>query len=142
MNFTRVDIVLGVIVLSITVLDYLYQITKTVRGFDIVLLLTIFSIYLIWASILIYNLSSIAIDYAYPDEMYIASGKRTKRLIRTIILTSSVLILLVGTLSFIDIIPGILGLVVSINLIALRAAFLLLGPDENPYHSLSSSSPH
>ncbi len=142
MNFTRIDIVLLVIVLILTVLDYLYQITTAIKGFDIVLLLSIFAIYLVWSSILIFNLSSIAIDYAYPDEMYIASGMRTKKLYRTIILTSSVLILLIVTLSFIGVIPGILGLMVSINLLALRAAFLLLGPDENPYYSLSSSSPH
>ena len=102
MNFTRIDIVLVVIVLILTVLDYLYQITTSIKGFDIVLLLLIFAIYLVWSSILIYNLSSIAIDYAYPDEMYIASGMRTKRLYRTIILTSSVLILSVSTLDLVS----------------------------------------
>ncbi|MFX0183604.1 MAG: hypothetical protein ACFE95_11030 [Candidatus Hodarchaeota archaeon] len=130
MKFTLFDIGLSIFVIGFLIIDYSYQLTKVVNGLDIIILLGIFLIFLIWASILIYNLSSVSIDFAYPDETQVTSGLRRKRLIRTIILAVGVCTLLIGTFTFVEF---LLALVFSINVVALRVAFLLLGPEENPY---------
>jgi len=124
------DVGLSVFVIGFLIIDYSYQLTKVVNGLEIIILLAIFLIFLIWASILIYNLSSVSIDFAYPDEIQVTSGLRRKRLIRTVILTVGVCTLLIGTFTFVEF---LLALVFSINIVALRVAFLLLGPEENPY---------
>lgn len=130
MKFTLFDVGLSVFVIGFLIIDYSYQLTEVVSGLEIIILLTIFIIFLIWASILIYNLSSVSIDFAYPDEIQVTSGLRRKRLIRTVILTVGVCALLIGTFTFVEF---LLALVFSINIVALRVAFLILGPEENPY---------
>lgn len=102
-------------------------------GLDIVLLLVVYLIFLIWAVILTFNLSNIAIEYAFPDEIYVLSGQRSRRVIRTTLLVASVGLLLIFTVLLVNQVSEAKGLAVAINIIALRVAFLVLSPEENPY---------
>jgi hypothetical protein len=96
----------------------------------IIMFLTILAIFLIWASILVYNVANVALEYAISDTTILASKMRRTRLLRTIVLICSILLLLIGTISSVWFIPA--STIVVIHLLALRAAFLLLTPEENP----------
>ncbi|MFX0122469.1 MAG: hypothetical protein ACFFAE_02445 [Candidatus Hodarchaeota archaeon] len=132
MNFTRVDVFLGLLVLVILALEYQFQITTVMFSglLGILMFLTILAIFLIWASILVYNVANIALEYSISDTTILESEMRRTRLYRTLILISSVLLLLFGTIFSVWFIPA--SILVIIHLFALRAAFLLLRPEENP----------
>jgi hypothetical protein len=90
--------------------------------------------------ILTYNLATLAIDYAYPDELYNQSGARKRHLIRSVILTVVICILFIGTAIFIDrtsnlFLDLISWILISLifNFYCLRIAFQILGPEESPY---------
>lgn len=133
-SLNRFDIGLGILVVVLIVFDSLYEVTRIIIGLDIVMMLFIFVFFLIWAAILTYNLSILVIDYAFAEEDPLQRKFRTKKLHRTMILTGTVISLLIITFSLVTINKGTLGIVVSINLLTLRGAFLLLGPEENPYY--------
>ena len=134
MRLTRFDIGLSIFVLILTISDLLYGISSTLLGLDVVLMLGILALFLIWAAILTYNISLLAIDYAFDEEDPLQKKFRTRKLYRTTILVGTVIILFLLTLFLVTIYTRMLGFVVSINLLTLRGAFLFLEPEENPYY--------
>jgi hypothetical protein len=131
MEFTRTDVVLGVFILIIIILEYQFQMITMSNELEPIIYLTIFVFFLIWLVILAYNVVIVTLDYAYPDTTSLASKIKRRRLVRTIILTCSILLLFLGTISSVWFFP--FSIILSFHLLALRAAFLLLGPEENPF---------
>ncbi|MFX0171076.1 MAG: hypothetical protein ACFE9L_04080 [Candidatus Hodarchaeota archaeon] len=138
MRFTLFDFFFGVLIIVFLIVDNAYHFSTRILGFDILIFLVIFLIYMIWASILVYNLSFVSVDYAFPDPYQESNEQRQKRLIKTVILVVGVCTLLIGTIIFVTI-PGLFVIIFAINVVALRAVFLILGPEENPFYVISSS---
>jgi len=121
------DILIILVCVLITLIDL------NMFGLDIIFLFIVYLIFLIWAAILTFNLSNIALEYAFPDEIYVISGQRSRRVIRAIVLVVAVGLLLILTVLLVNQISEAIGLAVAINILALRVAFLVLSPEENPY---------
>ena len=140
MIFTKSDIYILSFIIGLFSFEVLFNENDSFEWFGIAAILTLFLIFITWLIILTYNLATLAIDYAFPDEIYMKSGARRKRSIRSIILITSICVLILGTVYIIDFGAGkFLNLVswksfgLILNIICLRMAFLILGPEENPY---------
>ncbi len=138
--FTKSDIYIFLILFCLLVFEILLKISDIFNWFQLVSFLIFFIIFLIWLVVLTYNLSTLAIDYAYPDEIQMKSGARRRRLIRFIILICCIGVLYILTIFFVDYASGKFLDIISwtllaliMNIYSLRLAFLLLGPEENPY---------
>jgi len=147
MQFTKTDIYSGIFFSIMIYLDIFYQISENLDWFGIIAIIAFFLMFLIWVIILTYNLATLAIDYAYPDELYVQSGARQKRLTRSVILTVVIIISFVVTIMLIDHTTELFLNVISWTLICLianfyclRVAFLVLGPEENPYFLYQQSN--
>jgi hypothetical protein len=140
LQFTKIDLYSGIFFIILIYLDIFYQISDKIDLFRLLGVVAFFLMFLIWAIMLTYNLATLAIDYAYPDELYNQSGARNQRLIRSVILTVVIIISFVGTVILIDrttdlflnLISWILTCLIF-NFYGPRIAFLVLGPEENPY---------
>lgn len=141
MIFTKSDIYVISLIIGLLSFEVFLDLNDSFAWFAIVYVLVLFLIFIVWLIILAYNLATLAIDYAFPDEVYLKSGARQKRLIRSIILIISICAIILGTIYIVDFYPekflnqiswSVLGLI--INILALRVSFLILGPDENPYY--------
>lgn len=141
MIFTKSDVYIIAVIIGLLLGEVLFDLNDSFEWLGLIFLLTLFLIFIIWLIILTYNLATLAIDYAFPDEIYMKSGARRKRSIRSITLITGICALIISTIYIIDFAPEkflnliswtVLGLIV--NIFALRMVFLLLGPDENPYY--------
>ncbi|UCG04089.1 MAG: hypothetical protein JSW11_08890 [Candidatus Heimdallarchaeota archaeon] len=131
MDFTRTDVFLGVLILTIIVLEYQFQIITMSNELRPVIYLTIFVFFLIWMVILVYNVANVSLEYAFSDTIYLDNKMKSRRLVRTILLICSIFLLFIGTISSVWFFS--VSIIISFHLLALRAAFLLLGPEENPF---------
>ncbi len=131
MDFTKTDVFLGMLILIIIGLEYQFQIFTLSNELRLVIYLTIFVFFLIWMVIFAYNVVNVSLEYAFSDTAYFDDKTKNKRLIRTLLLICSILLLFIGTISSVWFLST--SLIISFHLLALRAAFLLLGPEENPF---------
>ncbi|MHA2170178.1 MAG: hypothetical protein ACXAB7_09830 [Candidatus Kariarchaeaceae archaeon] len=128
------------VIFGLVLLEVLFKVNDSYEGFRFAAIITFFLIFLTWLMILTYNVSRLAIDYAFPDEIYMKSGVRRKRLIRSTFLIGSFCGLILITIYLVDFATGkFLNLIswtvfsLVMNIFFLRMAFLILGPEENPY---------
>ena len=140
LQFTKTDFFSSIFFSILIYLDIFYQISENIDLFRFLGIIAFFIMFLIWAMILTYNLATLAIDYAYPDELYNQSGARKRRLIRSVILTVVICFLFIGTVIFIDRTSDLflnlfswILIFLIFNFYCLRIAFQILGPEENPY---------
>ncbi|MFX0049857.1 MAG: hypothetical protein ACFFAJ_01625 [Candidatus Hodarchaeota archaeon] len=138
MKFSLFDFLFGICIILFLIVDSVFHLSTEIHGLDLLIFFVIFIIYMIWVSILVFNLSSVSVDYAFPDNFQGSNEMRQKKLFKTVILVVGVCTLLFGTF-IIAAVPGLLIIIFIINLAALRAAFLFLGPEENPFYVISSS---
>ena len=131
---------MGILFIILIYLDIFYKISENLGWFRILAIIAFFLIFLIWTIILTYNLTTLAIDYAYPDKSYTQSGARQKRLIRSVILTITIVFSFFFTIILIDRTNDLFLNLISwllicliFNFYCLRIAFQVLGPEENPY---------
>ncbi|MFX1506631.1 MAG: hypothetical protein ACFFDC_11060 [Promethearchaeota archaeon] len=131
MEFTRTDVFLGVFILLIIILESQFQMITLSNELRPVIYLAIFVFFLIWMVILAYNVANVSLAYAFPDTTFLARKMITKRFVRTIVIILTILLLFLVTISSIWFLP--VSIILSIHLFVLRAAFLLLSPEENPF---------
>ena len=131
MEFTRTDAFLGVLILLIIILEFQFQMITVSNELRPVIYLVIFIFFLIWLVILSYNVANVSLVFAFPDTTSLARKMKARRVVRTILIIFTILLLFLVTISSVWFLP--VSIILSIHLLVLRAAFLLLGPEENPF---------
>ena len=131
MEFTRTDAFLGVLILLIIILEFQFQMITVSNELRPVIYLVIFIFFLIWMVILSYNVANVSLVFAFPDTTSLARKMKARRVVRTILIIFTILLLFLVTISSVWFLP--VSIILSIHLLVLRAAFLLLGPEENPF---------